>query len=408
MPKNPFENAILQLNDALDVKSFSQSFVSMMLSPNREVRVSIPVLMDDGSTKVFEGYRVEYNNSRGPYKGGIRFHVDIDIHEVKALAFWMTLKCAIANIPMGGGKGGITVDPKKLSKKELETLSRGWVRSMVDILGPHKDVPAPDVNTTSEIMGWMNDEYMSLTGDKTRATFTGKSIEQGGSEGRSIATGLGGYYVFEALQKKYGLPDSCKVVVQGFGNVGGNAARIFSRNGHKVIAISDSRCAILKQDGLDIVSLQKYKKEQGTLDGFPGSKTISNGELLELSCDVLVPCALEGQITEENAQKIRAKIIVELANGPVTPPADKILSSRDIVVVPDILANSGGVIMSTFEWEQNLKNEHWKELDVNNKLKDILYNQAALIYEKAQVLSVNLRCAAYVLALERLEKAMNK
>jgi len=408
MQKNPFDNALSQLNKAFEVKKFSQAFIDRMSSPNREVRISIPVNMDDGSLKVFEGYRVEYNDSRGPYKGGIRFHVDTDIAEVKALALWMSLKCAVANIPMGGGKGGITVDPKKLSVSELEKLSRGWARGMVDILGPYKDVPAPDVNTTSQIMGWMNDEYMKLTGDKTRATFTGKAIENGGSEGRSVATGLGGYYVFEAMKSKYNLPDSCKVVVQGFGNVGGNAAKIFEENGHKVIAISDSKCAIYKADGLDINQLQNYKKEKGALDGFPGSKTISNSELLELACDVLVPCALEGQITEENASRIQAKVIIELANGPITPPADEILHSRKIVVVPDILANSGGVIVSTFEWEQNLKNEHWSESVVHEKLKKILWEQFDLIYTRAIELVIDLRRAAYVVALERLESAMNK
>ncbi len=405
--QNPFQNALAQLARAAQAQKFPQAFIDRLSHPNREVRISIPVVMDNGETKIFEGYRVEHNNARGPYKGGIRYHHDTDINEVKALAFWMALKCAVVDMPMGGGKGGITVDPKVLSKKELESLSRGWARGMADILGPQKDVPAPDVNTTPEIMGWMNDEFMKISGEKTLATFTGKPLELGGSEGRGAATGLGGFYVFDALRTKYNLPESCTIVIQGFGNVGGNAAEIFSAHGHKIIATSDSKHAIVKEDGLDIQALQTYKKEKGTLDGFPGSKTISNSELLELACDVLIPAALENQITDANASKIQAKFILELANGPLTPEADEILLSRSIPVVPDILANSGGVTVSTFEWEQNLKDEHWTENDVNAKLKNILETQSSVIYTKAKDLSIDLRRAAFIVAMERIQKAMN-
>lgn len=405
--QNPFQNALAQLARAAQAQKFPQAFIDRLSHPNREVRISIPVLMDNGETKIFEGYRVEHNNARGPYKGGIRYHHDTDINEVKALAFWMALKCAVVDIPMGGGKGGVTVDPKVLSKKELENLSRGWARGMADILGPQKDVPAPDVNTTPEIMGWMNDEFMKISGEKTRATFTGKPLSLGGSEGRGAATGLGGFYVFDALRTKYNLPEVCTIVIQGFGNVGGNAAEIFSAHGHKIIATSDSKHAIVKEDGLDIQALQAYKKEKGTLEGFPGSKTISNSELLELACDVLIPAALENQITDANASKIQAKFILELANGPITPEADEILLSRAIPVVPDILANSGGVTVSTFEWEQNLKDEHWTENDVNAKLKVILDTQSSIIYTKAKDLSIDLRRAAFIVAMERIQKAMN-
>lgn len=403
---NPFENALSQLARATAVQAFPDALIRQLSSPNREVRISIPLVMDDGHLEVYEGYRVEHNNARGPYKGGIRFHHDTDINEVKALAFWMTLKCAVADIPMGGGKGGVTVDPKKLSKNELEKLSRGWARGMADILGPKKDVPAPDVNTTPEIMSWMNDEYMKVSGEKTLATFTGKPLGMGGSEGRGAATGLGGWYVFSALREKYGILPGASVVIQGFGNVGGHAAEIFSANGYKVIATSDSRGGIVKEDGLDVKALEEWKKENGTLAGFPGSRTLSNQELLELECDVLIPAALENQITGENAGKIQAKFILELANGPITPEADEVLFGKGIPVIPDILANAGGVTVSTFEWEQNLKGETWSEVDVNAKLKEILDFQSITIYEKSIVAETDMRRAAFIVALERLATAM--
>ncbi|MBP6884274.1 MAG: Glu/Leu/Phe/Val dehydrogenase [Candidatus Pacebacteria bacterium] len=403
---NPFDNALMQLKRANHVQAFPEAFMKQICTPNREVRISIPVMMDNGTLEVFEGYRVEHNNARGPYKGGIRFHHDTDISEVKALAFWMALKCAVANIPMGGGKGGVTVDPKKLSKTELEKLSRGWARGMADVLGPKKDVPAPDVNTTPEIMGWMVDEFEKITGDKTKATFTGKSLDNGGSEGRGAATGMGGWYVFNALREKYNIAPGATVVIQGFGNVGGHAARIFSANGYKVIAVSDSRTGIVNENGLDIPALEAWKKEKGTVEGFAGTRTLTNAELLLLPCDILIPSALENQITSENAAEVKAKFILELANGPVTPLGDEILYSRGIPVVPDILANSGGVTVSTFEWEQNLKGEHWSEEDVNAKLLEILNRESNVIYEKSVSAKTDLRRSAFIVALERLSKAM--
>lgn len=402
---NPFQNAMSQLERATAVKKFSDDFLKLLAEPNREIRVSIPVMMDDNSVKIFEGYRVQYNNARGPYKGGIRFHQDTDINEVKALAFWMALKCAVANIPMGGGKGGITVDPKKLSKNELEKLSRGWIKLMAPIIGPKVDVPAPDVNTTPEIMAWMVDEYSKITGDTTNAVITGKPISIGGSEGRGPATGLGGFYVFDVVKNKLNLPESCNVVIQGFGNVGGNAAEILESHGHKIIAISDSKGAILKEDGIDIKKLNEYKKLNGQIAGFSGSKNITNDELLEIECDVLIPAALENQITETNAKKIKTKLIVELANGPTTPEADDILFARGIPVVPDILANAGGVTVSTFEWEQNLKKEHWTEIDVFEKLKKIMNEETEIIWNKSKELNTDIRRAAFIVALERIEKA---
>lgn len=401
---NPFENAMLQLKRAVEVRNFSEEFLSLLYQPNREVKIAIPVLMDSGALQTFEGYRVQYNNARGPYKGGIRFHPNTDVDEVRALAFWMSLKCAVANIPMGGGKGGITVDPKKLSKGELERLSRGWVKLMSPIIGPNTDVPAPDVNTTPEIMSWMANEYFKITGDKTNATFTGKPIEDGGSEGRGQATGLGGFYVFDVIRQKIGLPESCRIVIQGFGNVGGNAAEILSNHGHKIIAISDSKGAIVKEDGIDIKALNQFKKENGQIVGFPDSKAITNDELLTLNCDVLIPAALENQIHEGNAKEITASLIMELANGPTTPEADDILLERNIPIIPDILANAGGVTVSTFEWEQNIKGEHWTEGEVFSKLKKIMEEETELIWLRSVELKTDMRRAAFITALERIEE----
>jgi glutamate dehydrogenase/leucine dehydrogenase len=404
--QNPFQNALAQLDRASKVRLFPQELLTRLAHPDREIHVSIPVRMDDGKEEVFLGYRVQHNNARGPYKGGIRFHPDADIHEVKALAFWMSLKCAIANIPMGGGKGGVTVDPSKLSKAELEKVSRGWARMMAPVIGPQKDVPAPDVNTTPEIMEWMVREYEEITGDATHASFTGKPLSFGGSEGRTQATGLGGLYVFEALQEKMGLPESCTVVIQGFGNVGGFAARLFYGKGHKVLAVSNAHGAIVDESGLDIPALDAWYAEHKKLEGFPGSKLITNAELLELSCDVLIPAALENQITGDNASRIKAKMILELANGPTTPEADDMLLAKGIQVVPDILANAGGVTVSTFEWEQNLQGEHWAEVDVCERLQKILATEAASVYEQSQALSTDLRRAAFCIAIERIGKAM--
>ena len=402
---NPFENAMAQLEKAARInKNLGAEFIAKMRVPDRDIRISIPVRMDSGALQIFEGYRVQYNNALGPYKGGIRYHPETDINEVKALAFLMALKCSLAGLPMGGGKGGITVEPRNLSEGELERLSRGWVQKLADVLGPEKDVPAPDVNTTPEIMAWMNDEFMKITGERTGATFTGKPVEQGGSEGRGAATGLGGYYVFESFQKNLGLPEKCKVVIQGFGNVGSHAAEVFAQHGHTIIAISDSRGGIYDAAGLDIGKLSKYKKETGSLANFPGSKNLTNEKLLELECDVLIPAAFENQVTEENAENVKAKVVLELANGPTTPEADEILFKKDISVIPDILANSGGVTVSYFEWEQNLKGEHWSEAEVFEKLKRYLENASQKILAKSLEYNTSLRMGAFLVALERIKE----
>ena len=405
--QNLFENAMAQLDKVAKLKNFEKEFIEALRHPDRDIRISIPVTLDDGSLKIFEGYRIEWNNALGPYKGGIRYHPLTDINEIKALAFLMMIKCAVTGIPMGGGKGGITVKPKNLSKGELERLSRGWVQKLVDNLGPYKDVPEPDVNTTPEIMSWMVDEYEKLTGEKSGACFTGKPLDRGGSEGRGPATGLGGYYVFHALRPHLaedGLPQNCKVIVQGFGNVGSNVAEIFSAHGHIVMAVSDSKGGIYNENGLDIKKLIEYKKATGSLSGFEGAKDITNVELLETPCDLLIPAAFENVITEQNAPKLRAKAIMELANGPITPEADEILFKAGIPVIPDILANSGGVTVSYFEWDQNLKGEHWSEEEVNKKLKVILDDSSKKVYEKARELNTNLRNGAFILALERIKE----
>ncbi len=406
--QDPFSNSMAQLDKVAKIKNFGDDIIPRLRQPNRDIKVSIPVQMDDGSLKIFEGYRVEYNNVLGPYKGGIRYHVSTNISEVKALAFWMSLKCAVIGIPMGGGKGGITVDPKLLSKTELEKLSRGWVEKLSDILGPHKDVPAPDVNTTAEIMAWMADEYGKITGDKTGAVITGKPIENGGSLGRDTATAQGGFYAFEALKEKLGLNKKCDVVIQGFGNAGANAAEIWQAAGHKIVAVSDSKSGVYNREGLDIEKVIKHKKATGSLFGFSkdnqGYSDITNKDLLEMECDLLIPAAFENVITEHNADKIKAKVILELANGPIDSVADEILFKKNIVVVPDVLANSGGVAVSYFEWDQNLKNEHWTRDEVFAKLQPMMATSANKVYETAKTSNTDLRMGAFIMAIESIEQ----
>ncbi len=404
---NPFQNALEQLRRASEAGDFSNDFLDVLAAPEREVRISIPVRKDEGSLEVYEGYRVQFNSARGPYKGGIRYHQDTDIDEVKALAFWMALKCAVVNIPLGGGKGGITVNPKELSETELEKLSRGWARGMADVIGPQRDIPAPDVNTTPQIMDWIADEYERITGDKTRAVITGKPVEKGGSAGRGTATAQGGFYVFEELNRDITFDAvATKVIVQGFGNAGQHIARLFHEAGYKVIAVSDSQGGIHDPNGLDIPKLMEHKAERKPVNDFFAGTQISNDELLELECDILVPSALENQITKDNADKLRTKVILELANGPTTPEADQILFDKGIPVLPDILANAGGVTVSSFEWEQNLKGEHWTEQEVFDKLRPIMQESFAAVASKAKEKKVDLRTGAFIVAMERIEQAM--
>ncbi|MFH1766900.1 MAG: Glu/Leu/Phe/Val dehydrogenase [Patescibacteria group bacterium] len=397
---NPFESAKYQLRRAADIAGLPDELVNLLSAPMREVTVHIPVRLDNGELHIYEGYRVQHNNWRGPYKGGIRYHQNVNIDEVRALATWMTMKTAVAGIPMGGGKGGITFNPKELSVRELEVLTRGWVKAMSGVIGPEIDVPAPDVNTTPREMAWIADEFGSP------ALVTGKPIENGGSEGRGTATATGGFYVFETLRDKLFLePEMGTVVIQGFGNAGGIFAEICVRHELKVIAISDSSGGVYNPVGLDIEALKAHKSTTGSVQNFPGAENITNQALLELECGLLVPAALEAVITVENAPRIKAKAILELANGPLTPEADDILFEKGIEVVPDILANSGGVTVSYFEWDQNMKGEHWTENEVDDKLKVAMVDAAMAVWERKEKYTTDMRRAAFILALERLAEA---
>lgn len=402
---NPFLAAQQQLKKAAELTNLDAAIVERLKLPMRELHVSIPVRMDDGTLKVFAGYRVQYDDSRGPFKGGIRFHPQTNIAEVKALSFWMTFKCATVGIPFGGGKGGITVDPRKLSERELELLSRGWVKALVNDIGPDQDIPAPDVYTNPKIMGWMMDEYSKIKGGNFPGVITGKPLSVGGSAGRGTATAQGGMYVTEVLLQKAKMKKP-SVVIQGFGNAGMVYAQLAVAKGWKVIAVSDSKGGIYNEKGLNIDELITRKKTIGTVVDFPGAKTITNEKLLQLECDVLVPAALEGVITKENAKKIKAKFVVELANGPTTPDADEVLFKRGIIVVPDILANAGGVTVSYFEWVQNRMQYYWTEQEVFEKLKPIMVNAAADVWTAAQTYDCDLRTGAYIHATARIAQAM--
>ncbi|MFC1612408.1 Glu/Leu/Phe/Val dehydrogenase [Patescibacteria group bacterium] len=401
-----FQNALKQLEEAQRIANIEEAVFNLLKVPQRILQVNIPVKMDSGEMRIFEGYRVEHNNWRGPYKGGIRYHEMADLDEVNALAFWMTIKCAVADIPMGGGKGGITLNPKLLNQSEIERLSRGYVKALLPDLGPHKDVPAPDVNTTPQIMAWMADEYSMLVGAASPAVITGKPIEAGGSLGRDVATAKGGFMCLEHLLPKINI-SAPRVVIQGFGNAGANFARFCKNAGYKVIAVSDSKGGVYNPAGMDADELLEFKKLNKSVVGFPGAELVSNTQILELECEVLAPSALENQITAMNANNIRTKIIVELANGPTTPEADKILESKEIVVLPDVLANAGGVVVSYFEWYQNLHHEKWETERVFTELKTLLIPNFDAILEMAREKHISLRQSAFALALRRLEEAYN-
>ena len=415
---NPFKNALNQLDKALKYLELTSDQIERLRNPEKIISVNFPVEMDDGHKKIFHGFRVQHSSKRGPYKGGIRFHHQVDMNEVKALAFWMAVKCAVADIPMGGGKGGVEVDVKKLSEKELENLSRAYVAAIANDIGPQLDVPAPDVNTTPQIMGWMTDEFIKIrtkqgtlsVEEKSRllATFTGKPLDYGGSEGRKAATGRGGFFVLQALLEKIKIKPrygkKLTVAVQGFGNVGYYIAKFLTEAGYNVVALSDSRSGIAvnntETDSLDPVSVLKYKKETGTISGCGAD--ITNEELLELAVDILVPAALENQLTAENAGQVKAKIVLEMANGPTTPAADEIFLNNNVTVIPDVLANSGGVTVSYFEWKQNLEAEKWTEDKVNAMLKDKITKAALEILATSREMKTDLRTAAFITAIRRL------
>jgi glutamate dehydrogenase (NAD(P)+) len=403
---NPWHVAQQQFDIAADKLNLDPGLRRVLREPRRELHVHFPVKMDDGSVQVFAGYRVQHNLGRGPAKGGIRYHQDVSIDEVKALAMWMTWKCAVVGIPFGGGKGGVVVDPKKLSRRELENLTRRFATEIEVLIGPERDIPAPDVNTNAQTMAWIMDTYSMHVGYTVPGVVTGKPISLGGSEGRNEATARGTVYcIVEAARHLHIHLDHATVVVQGFGNAGSIAAQLMVEEGAKVLAVSDSSGGIYMPGGLDIGRVVAWKAEHGTVVGFPGAKAVSNAELLEIECDILIPAALENQITESNAERVKAKVIAEAANGPTTPEADDILYRRGIFMIPDILCNAGGVTVSYFEWVQDLNRDHWSEEMVNGKLHEIMTKAFAETAEIAEREQVNMRLAAYLLAVERVAAA---
>lgn len=405
-PVNPYGAALRQLDIAAKKLDLESSIHEILKHPMRTFIVSIPVVMDDGSVRVFTGYRVQYNDALGPTKGGIRYHPDLTIDEVTALAAWMTWKTAVTGLPLGGGKGGIRCNPKKMSKAELERLTRGFARTIAKFIGPSTDVPAPDVYTDAQTMAWMMDEYSEIVGYPAFGVVTGKPVNVGGSLGRNEATSRGVMYTVVEAAKHLGIDlKNATVAVQGYGNVGYHAARLLREIGCKIVAVSDSKGGIYSPDGLDPVRVYEHKNKTGSVVGYPDSGPVSNEELLELECDILVPSALENQITGANATSIRAKIVAEGANGPTTPEADDVLFRKGIFVIPDILANSGGVIVSYFEQVQNQMNFYWAEEEVRAKLKNTITKAFKEVLRMARQCDVNMRTAAYMLAVRRVADA---
>ena len=405
---NPFENALTQLSETAKIIGLDNGLHQILASPKRVLTVSLPVRMDNGEIKVFMGFRSQHNDARGPFKGGIRYHPQVSIDEVKALSMWMTWKCAVANIPYGGGKGGIICDPKNLSEGEAERLTRRYAFAIADIIGPHTDIPAPDVYTGGREMAWIMDTYSMMKGNYVQPeVITGKPIAIGGSLGRNEATGRGlAITVREAAARlKINVKDAM-VVVQGFGNAGQFSAQLVEEQGVTVIAVSDSKGCVHNRNGISVAKLRKHKEETGSVVNYPGTESITNDELLETDCTILIPAALENQITKQNAGKIKAKIVAEASNGPTTPDADKILFQNQILVIPDILANGGGVTVSYFEWLQNLRREYWTEQEVNNRLDTNITKAFADVYDIHDKNSVDMRKASMILAVNRVVEAI--
>ncbi len=405
---NPFKIAQEQLDRAAKIMGLDPQIHQFLREPMRVLEVTIPVKMDDGTTKVFKGFRVQYNDARGPTKGGIRYHPQETLDTVKALAAWMTWKTAVVDLPYGGAKGGIICDPKNMSKGELERLSRGYIRAIGRFIGPERDIPAPDVYTTPEIMAWMMDEYSKIVGYNAPGVITGKPIEVGGSLGRGDATAKGGMYVLREAAKKIKLDLSkATVAIQGFGNAGQYAHKLVTEMfGSKVVAVSDSKGGIYNPAGLKFEEVLKHKEKTGSVINFPGAKNITNEELLELNVDVLIPAALENQITEKNADKIKAKIVLELANGPTTPEADIILYKKGILDLPDFLANAGGVTVSYFEWVQNINGYYWTAEEVYEKLDKKMTKAFWDVMEMQEKYKVCPRTAAYIVSIKRVADAV--
>jgi glutamate dehydrogenase (NAD(P)+) len=403
---NPWEVAQQQFDLAAERLNLDDGMRRVLREPRRELTVHFPVKMDDGSVQVFTGFRVQHNLGRGPAKGGIRYHQDVSIEEVKALAMWMTWKCAVVGIPYGGGKGGVIVDPKKLSKKELEALSRRFFTEIEVLIGPERDIPAPDVNTTPQVMAWFMDTYSMHAGYTVPGVVTGKPISLGGSEGRNEATARGTVYCIVEAARHLGLElNKAKVAIQGFGNAGSIAATLITAEKATVVAVSDSTGGIHNPNGLEINKVIAWKQEHGTVQGFPGAKDISNAEVLEVECEILIPAALENQITAKNAGNVKARLVAEAANGPTTPEADEIFFKRGIFLIPDILCNAGGVTVSYFEWVQDLNRDHWSEQVVNEKLREIMVRSFQETLTIARREQIYMRTAAYLLAVKRVAEA---
>ena len=404
--ENPFEIAREQLRRVADVFEIDANLVNVLQECKKAVAVSIPVGMDDGSVRAFAGYRVTHNIARGPSKGGIRYHPDVTLDEVKALAMWMTWKCALMGIPFGGAKGGVVCDPKKLSRVELEKLTRRFTTEIINEIGPEKDIPAPDVGTTPAVMAWIFDTFSMNKGHSVLGVVTGKPLQLGGSLGREEATARGALFcVREACRKQGRSLEGLRVAVQGFGNVGSFLAKFLAEDGATVIAISDSTTALYNPNGIDVPAAFAHKLDTGSLQGLRGADSITNEELLLLECDLLAPCALEQVITAENADRIKARIICEGANGPVTPAADGILEEKGVLLLPDVLANAGGVVVSYFEWVQGLQEYFWKESEVNAKLNDIVVRAFNETWATRERKATSMRVAAYGLAVERVAEA---
>ena len=404
--ENPFDLARQQLQRVATTFDIDPNLVEVLGRCKKSVEVSVPVSMDDGTTRVFQGFRVTHNVARGPSKGGIRYHPDVTVDEVRALAMWMTWKCALMGIPFGGAKGGIVCDPKKMSRGELERMTRRYTSEIINEIGPEKDIPAPDVGTDGSVMAWMFDTYSMNKGHSVLGVVTGKPLTIGGSLGREEATARGALFcIRDAVAKQDTTIAGKKVVVQGFGNVGSYLAQFLHQEGATVVGISDSTTALYNPKGIDIPAAFAYKAENHTLAGFKDAETITDEELLLLDCDILAPCALEQVITEENADKVKASILCEGANGPVTPAADAILEDRGVLILPDVLANAGGVVVSYFEWVQGLQEYFWKEVEVNAKLNDIVSRAFDETWETAQSRNLPMRVAAYGLAVERVAEA---
>ncbi len=404
---NPFENALEQLKIAAEYLKLEPWIHQILASPRRILTVYLPVRMDNGGVKVFTGFRVQYNDARGPSKGGIRYHPNVTLDEVKALACWMTWKCSIADIPFGGAKGGVICNPKEMSSTELERMTRRYASAIADFIGPYRDIPAPDVYTNAQVMAWIVDTYSQMKGYMVPEVVTGKPIPLGGSLGRDTATGRGAVFCTrEAARVRKMTLKGASFAVQGYGNAGSNYAEILQELGGKLVAAADSQGAVSSKKGIDAVKLLKHKEKVGTVVGMPGTEKISEDELLRTECDILVPAALENAITKEVAKGVRAKVIVECANGPTTPEADKVLDANGVFVVPDILANSGGVIVSYLEWVQNLNRLRWTEGEVNAKLEDKITRAFSDVHETSQKEKVSMRTGALIVGVGRVADAI--